>query len=129
MSDSRVLLLPDHVPEAPAQVSIKTSLKGMDKEEGNDKWPKVLSSLILLGAFLAIVIPAGVHKELLPGGLDSPWVLYTLVGGVACCCFAFAGFALLAKRKQGAGLEVFLLSSLAFLTGGFCAYFLAGSLR
>ena len=71
----------------------------MDSEESVDRWPKRLTGLFLVGACLALLIPAGAHQGVLPFGLESRWVWSSLFGGVACCLVAFVGFMVLAMRK------------------------------
>ncbi len=97
----------------------------MENVKENERWPKVLSGVFLLGAFLALLIPAGAYWELLPANLASPLVLFAFLSGIAFCFVALVGFLLLAGRKKKPPHELFLLGSLALLLGSCFAYFLS----
>ena len=94
----------------------------MEDVNNKERWPQAITWLFLFGAFLVLLIPAGVQWGLLPGDLGSPWVRHVFLSGMACCFLSFVGLLLLAKRRGKPMLELVLLGALTLLLGSFLAY-------
>lgn len=83
-----------------------------------------MTCLFLAAGVLSIVVPALVHEGLLPGGLESPWLLTCFLLGVLAGFVASLGFWIHAKRRHAGRLVIFLYGALALLLGAFGTHLL-----